>query len=477
MRNLIKNKKILLVGLGRLGGGAATAAFLAKRGAKLSVTDLNSAQELTSGLAKLKGLKIKYVLGKHREADFLNSDVIVFNQAVSANSKWARFAGENGKAIETDLSLMLKILNQVMPETEYIAITGTRGKTTTAVWTHHFLKPARIGGNIPALAPLKILDRILRAPQSGARKPLILEIPSYQLEYWELNQNLKAPKIAVITNLYVDHLNRHGNMKNYALAKSRVFSNQTDKDFLILNYDINNAPFFKRKPKSAIFYIALKSLPKNKNGLYCGGQKIIFQNNGQKKFVAEIENFSPHRKQNLLAALLVGYLYGKKWKEMAAKIPSLPAVPFRQEIVFKSGNLEIVNDSASTSPEGVAAAIDGFKPDIKKTALICGGADKMLDFKNLARKIKKEVPRKNLFLLGGSATEKLVAELEKLRYFKSKPRLSESVGEIIGAIKNRKCFEKIIFSPGAASFGKFKNEFDRGRKFNKIIKENFERGR
>ena len=176
--NLIKGKKILLVGLGRLGGGVATAKFLVENGAKLTVTDLNTAEELKGSLAKLKryfppchpelvsgsnklnafrsrnefgmteGLlsrhcsnKIKFVLGEHREEDFLNNDIIIFNQAVSVYNKWVQFARKNKKQIETDLSLMLKILSKERPQMEYIAVTGTRGKTTVTTWAHHFLKP------------------------------------------------------------------------------------------------------------------------------------------------------------------------------------------------------------------------------------------------------------------------------------------------------------------------------------------------
>jgi UDP-N-acetylmuramoylalanine--D-glutamate ligase len=314
-----------------------------------------------------------------------------------------------------------------------------------------------------------ILKKILK---SKSNQPLILEIPSAQLEYFELAKNFKPPKIAVITNLYIDHLNRHGDLKNYALAKARIFSSQKKNDFLILNYDLDNSLFLRRNPKSKIFYVSLKKLPVAKNGLYFAGDKIIFQNEKKRKFAAEIGNFSPHQKYNLLISLLAGRLYGKDWREMTERISSLPSVKFRQEVVFKNKNFVIVNDSAATSPDGAMAAIDNFGRQKNNLILVTGGTDKKLEFGGLSDKIKKRIKKENLFLLNGSATHKLVQELKKIKYFKkeSEPNLFENLKDILRKIKKDFSGGVILFSPASASFEKFKNEFDRGKKFNRLVK-------
>lgn len=466
---IFKNKKILLVGLGLLGGGEATARFLAESGAKLTITDLRKEKDLKKVVNNLKRYKVKFVLGEHREEDFRENEIIVFNQAVSASSKWVKLARENRKQTETDLTLFLKILKEKRPETDYVAITGTRGKTTTASWAHHFLKPAMLGGNIPESSPPVIFEKFFKTKNNA----LILEIPSAQLEYFEMAKKLKPPKISVITNLYIDHLNRHGDMKNYALAKSRIFSNQTKKDFLVLNYDNKNKEYFlKRKPKAGIFYVSLGKLPENKNGLSFIKDAIFFQNKKERKFVAMVKDFSPHQKYNLLSALLAGYLYGRKWKEMIDKIPSLPSVKFRQQVIFKNNKFFIVNDSAATSPEAAIAALESFGGKGKEIILITGGTDKNLEFNNLAGKIKKHVKQGNLFLLGGSATNKLISELNKIKYFnkKSGTRIFSDLRGILDNIKKRGRDGVVVFSPASASFEKFKNEFDRGDKFNKLVR-------
>lgn len=452
----------------------ATAKFLIKNGAKLTITDLNPKKELKNTLAKLKGLKANFVLGEHREEDFKNNDIIVFNPAVGIFNKWVKVAQKYKKPIENDLSLFLKLIG----DKKYAAITGTRGKTTSTTWAHHFLKPAIIGGNIPNAGLFKIIDKITDSKKDA---PLVLELSSFQLEFFK--KGLTPPKVVAITNLFSDHLNRYGTMDVYAKMKANIFLNQTKKDFLILNYDDKNKSFFlKENPKSRIFYISMKKLPATENGLYFAGNKIYFQLNGEKEFVAEVADFSGHQKYNLLTALLTAYLYnygdanmslgGKKWQIFTKKISTLPAIPFRQQVIFNKNGLMIINDSAATSPDGAIVAIERFK-NSKNFFLISGGTDKNLDFKKMAKRIKEILPSKNLFLLDGSATKKLIGELNKINYFKTAPIAFDNLKEIVDTVKKRVKTGVVVFSPAGASFEKFKNEFDRGRKFNKLVKNNF----
>lgn len=472
--NFIKNKKILLVGLGRLGGGLATAKFLIKNSAKLTITDLNPQKELKNTLAKLRGLKAKFILGEHRENDFKNNDIIVFNPAVGILNKWVKVAKKYKKPIENDLSLFLRLIGNK----KYALITGTRGKTTSTIWAHHFLKPAIVGGNIPEAGLFRIIEKIIALKKDT---PLVLESSSFQLEF--LKKGLTPPNVAAITNLHNDHLDRYGTMDIYAKMKVKIFLNQTKKDFLILNHDDKNKSFFlKEKPKSRIFYISLRKLPESESGLYFIGDKIYFQCNYKKEFIAEVANFSGHQKYNLLTALLTAYLYNygganmafgdERWKDFVERIPTLPIIPFRQEVVFNKKGLTIINDSAATSPDGAIAAIDRFK-NSKNVFLISGGTDKNLDFKKMANRIKEMISKKSLFFLDGSATKKLIGELNKIDYFKVNPVVFDNLREIVEAVKKRVKTGIILFSPAAASFEKFKNEFDRGRKFNKLIKQKF----
>ncbi|MCR4275593.1 MAG: UDP-N-acetylmuramoyl-L-alanine--D-glutamate ligase [Candidatus Wolfebacteria bacterium] len=464
-----KNKKVLLVGLGQLGGGVGTAKFLLKNNVNLAITDLRTNKELRKSLNKLKKFKMRFRLGGHDDRDFKNSDIIVFNPAVSAFSVWVKKAKKFGKEIYNDYTLFLKLLSFRNRPGKFIGITGTRGKTTVANWTAHFLSPAVLGGNIPGKGLLNIIDEIKND------KPAVLELSSYQLEYLDKKTPTIAPHIAVITNLFQDHLNRYKTMVKYGRIKSLIFSGQTRGDFLILNNDDKNLNFFlKEKPKSRLYFFSLKSLPPEKNGVFFRGEKIFFQENGDKKNIVAVKNLSPHQKHNLLASILVAYLSGESWETLTTKINNLPVIAFREEIVLKNKSFLIVNDSAATSPDGTIAAIERFKRFKNRFFLICGGTDKDLDFSGLAGYIKKNILPRNLFLLKGSATLELISCLNKIGYFKKsgEKHLHDTLEEIIRKLSKVKK-GVIVFSPAAASFEKFKNEFDRGNKFNKLVKKYF----
>lgn len=465
---LFKNKKVLLVGLGILGGGVGTANYLIKEGAHLTITDLKTAKELEKSIKKIKttGYEVNYHLGKHDEKDFNWADIVVFNQSVPFNSHWVKFAKKLKKPIESDLTIFSESLKQ--NNGEYIGITGTRGKTTTSNWLNHFLPEATMGGNMP--------EKGLSYLATLRNKLFVLELSSFQLEY--SNSKTLPPHIAIITNLYVDHINYHGSLQKYFEAKFKIFKNQNQEDFLIINRDNKNTPLIlKAKSKSKIYFFSLSPLSDNEDGIFTDKDEIFFQENREKKLICKLKkDFSGHLRSNLLPAMLGSYLQGKTWKEICGKIGGLPQVPFRQEIILKNKSLTIVNDSAATSPEATIAAIDRFSiPQNQSLILICGGTDKQLDFKDLAKKIKENILRDNLYLLEGSATAMLIKELIQIKYFdpKNKIILFPTIEKIIREIKDRGNQKKmtIIFSPGGSSFEKFKNEFDRGEKFNKLIRK------
>jgi UDP-N-acetylmuramoylalanine--D-glutamate ligase len=495
MKNL-KNKKVILVGLGRLGGGVEAAKYFASQGAQLTITDAQYKDALADSLAQLKKFKnITYKLGAQGAGDFKGQEIAVFNQAVPAASPLVKFAKKHCKEVHNDLTYFLSEIDSRLPsfakgferprrgndrQRGYIGVTGTRGKTTTATWIGHFLKPSVVGGNMPENGLFKILSRFPR-PSLGNKNPLILELSSFELEY--MRAGLLAPHIAVITNLHQDHLNRHGTMREYLRVKANLFKYQTKDDFLILNLDNpHTKEFLKLKPKAQICFVSL-SHTNQAETLYVYQGTIVFLHKGMLHAVGKVpEGYSPHMQYNLLASLLAAHLAGKSWAELMKKIPSLPQIPFRQELLkiskYRNFDISIYNDSASTSPEGAIAAIERFASP--HTAFIMGGTDKLLDFTLLARAIKKSVPAENLFLLEGSGTKKLISAISETRSRKfprpslGNPRTFGNLEEIVRLLaKNKHKFKIIVFSPGAASFEKFKNEFDRGREFTRIIEKYF----
>ncbi len=470
INKFIEDKKILVVGLGILSGGVSTCLWLLKHKAKLTITDLKQKKDLKKSLKRLErySSKIKLVLGKHNKNDFKNNDIIVLNQGVLVkNNPYLKIASQANKLIENEMSLFFRFNKNPV-----IAVTGSWGKTTITNWIGHLLRgkynDVVAGGNTPDKPVLSFLDKL------KINNPIVLELPSCSLELVKLKY--KAPKIAIITNLYRDHLNRHGNMKNYARAKAHIFQNQKDTDYLILNYDNKWTKFFlSLKPLSQVYFISHNPLPKGKNGIFNKKDQIYYQKDQKKKLIFNASKFAKywgeHNLDNLMISILATKLFGLTFTQIKKQITSLSQVKFRQEIIFESKKLLVVNDSSATSPDATIVALKRFNKEKNGNfILIIGGTDKNLRFKRLAEEIKKTILPKNLVILNGSASKKLVKELNKIKYF-NKYFVFESLEECFYySLCQRKQKKRniILFSPAATSFEKFKNEFDRAEQFNKL---------
>jgi UDP-N-acetylmuramoylalanine--D-glutamate ligase len=459
MKNpVVDGKKALLVGVGILGGGLSMAKYLLENGADLTITDQRSQEDLKDTISKLSN-NIKYTLGEHRESDFETADVIIFNPAVSYFSEWVQLAQKLNKEFYNDYSFFLESIRTKEPKPIVIGVTGTRGKTTISTWIDHLLPDSTLGGNIPEANLLKIINEDTPV--------YVLELSSFQLEY----PSESSPNIAVLTNIYVDHLNRYKTFEKYQEVKFNIFKNQTEKDVLVLNLDeAITAEVLAEKPRAKLFFISLSELPKDKNGLYFEKDSVIYQFEGKRTKAAAVKGLAPHEKTNLLTAMLVAHLMGVPGEQIAAEIKDLPNPKFRQEVIVSNKNFTVVNDSAGTSPDATIAAIEKYKG--KDLILITGGADKNLDFKDLAKKIAENVKPENLYLLEGSATRKLIKELTKLLYI-SEVAEYENLEDIIDVISQEYSKGTIVLSPASASFEKFNNEFDRGETFNKLVEKYF----
>lgn len=393
-----KNKKVVVMGLGLHGGGVGVARFFAKQGADVLVTDLKTKKQLKKSIDKLKELDIEFVLGRHREKDFEEADLVIKNPAVPADSSYLKKA----KQVKTDVQIFFDLF-----EGEIIGITGTKGKSTAATLIYELLKSKYsnifLAGNI-GVSPLETLGK------TNKKSKVILELSSFELEDLK-----KSPHIAIITTLFEDHLNRYKSFKEYINSKKPIFKFQTKGDALFLNKDNKHTRAFAKEAKS----------------------KVIFFEEGKE-------------------ALAVADYYDIKSPKKI--INSFKGVPHRQQYIATKKGVKYINDTASTTPQSTILAISKFK----NVVLIAGGEDKNLDYKNLAKEIKKKV--KGLILLPGTATDKIKKGLDYT--------IAKSMKEAVSkASKTAKRGDTVLLSPGAASFNLFENEFDRGNQFIKYVKE------
>ena len=213
-KEFFTGKKVLIMGLGRFGGGVDAAEFAVKAGAKMIVTDLAQQQQLADSVDRLKGFAdIEFHFGCHQESDFEWADIIIVNPAVPDDNRFLKIARQHNKFITSQINIFF----QLCPAT-VIGVTGTNGKSTTAALLAHLLRSHEkvwLGGNIGNRPLLAVIDQIKSSDL------VVLELSSFQTK--QLAQIQKGPQAALLTNLTPNHLDRHGSFADYCTAKENIF--------------------------------------------------------------------------------------------------------------------------------------------------------------------------------------------------------------------------------------------------------------
>lgn len=439
--DLFKNKKITIMGLGLLGSGLGDARFFAESGADLTITDLKTQEQLKDSIKQLKKYKnVKFVLGKHDLKDFKDKDFILKAGGVPLDSEFIAEAEKNKVPVQMSASLFAKLT-----PANVIGVTGTRGKSTVAQLIYAILsldakknkKRVYLGGNVKGLSTLELL------PFATMKDDVVLELDSWRLQGFDGFSS----HVSVFTNLMPDHMNYYKNdMARYFADKANIYKFQTDKDILIISKDTQKwIKKYGPKPVGQVIVADVKDLPKN----------------------WKLQIVGEHNKQNVALARAATKAMGVSDAVIKKAVESFKAMPGRLELVKKYKGIEIYNDTNATTPEAARAALKSFKPD-KKTILIFGGADKTLDTKDFLKIIPEYV--KAGVVLPGSGTDKIKKELEKIGKKVPLTFVKDMRSGVAIALARAKKGDRIILSPGFASFGLFKNEYDRGEQFDKAVK-------
>lgn len=445
-----KNKKVTIMGLGLHGGGLASALFFLKEGAQVTITDLRSKEILEPTLSKLKSYNIKLTLGEHINSDFENADIVIKNPGVPSSSPFLKLA----KRVESDISIFLSRVNCPV-----IAITGSKGKSSTVSAIYHVLKKVepncKLGGNI-TVSPLTFIEDVNNST------PVILELSSWQLADLKGKESFN-PAIAAITNIMNDHQNSYNSLTDYASDKGVIF--ERVKEFGIINYNDDFKEFFMKILKADHLFFSNKNEGENFNGGYIDNNKEgWYQENGEKIFILPNDLTLPgeHQRENLLLAGIILYKFGVGIDIIRNGLKEFKGIPHRMELFLEQNGIKYYNDSAATIPEAVCAAIEALNEPIN---LITGGTDKELEFEIIKDSFK--LP-KSIYLLEGTGTDKMIPILDKENIKYNGPY--NSLESLINELKNNiQRGDSVLFSPGATSFGMFNNEFHRGNQFKEII--------
>jgi len=481
--------KVLIMGLGLHGGGLESARFLLKRGAALTVTDLRDEQTLSPSIEQLEAAResssnrasIRYVLGRHEINDFRSADMVIKNPGVRPDSPFLQVA----RRIETDISLFLSaIVNGPFP-IRLTAVTGSKGKSSTASALYWVLarsgvnKKAYLGGNI-TVSPLAFLDDL------RAGDDVVLELSSWQLGDLRGrmmdNCPLLKPKAAVLTPIMPDHLDRYGSMEAYVADKRVIYQGQDSGDFTVAQDDDWGRSFLAESRAVPLMYSDVP-LPENVAGgwieghngpglawLHGGGEQVDLVELVPSRLLVP----GRHQKQNLLASGLALLGLGLPPETIREGLGTFPGIEHRLERFHEAGGITFYNDSAATIPEAAAAALEALCSDENGNGggliLVTGGTDKNLDFSPLAQAGRRAQGLKAVILLAGSGSEKLRSLLAGSGVVPVGPfdALDDAVAAALEAAAPG---DRVLLSPGCASFGMFLNEFDRGRKWKDAVKQ------
>ncbi len=447
--------RVLVFGLGLHGGGVAVTNWLIKHGAKVTVTDIKTEQELAVSLAKLKSRSIKLVLGRHPLSLLKDCDMIIQNPGVPTDHDLLKVARKEGILIENEASLFLKLC----PTKNIAAVTGTRGKSTTVSLLGAVLKKINpktvVAGNIRDNLLFDVLDSLKNDSF------VVLELSSWQLEVVGVHK-LKIP-YAVITNVLPDHLDRYKSFTDYIQAKTMIFTGQEADDSLILNWDNLNTRKMVKQAKAKVYWFSVKK--QVSQGCYIKDKKVYFTAGKINEILFRISDISlpgKHNLSNVLAAVVTARLLGVTADKIKTAVKEFKGLHDRLEYIKTINKVFYYNDTTSTSPDATKAALNTFKKH--KIILIAGGTDKKLSYRDLAKHIKKRV--KVLILLPGTATVKLQKELIGYKKIILATTMTQAVN---WAKKVAAAGDVVLLSPGSASFGLFKHEFDRGEAFKKAV--------
>jgi UDP-N-acetylmuramoylalanine--D-glutamate ligase len=447
----LKNKRVLVVGLGK--SGLSAAMFLREQGARVTVSDTRSAVALAKEIPALLEAGIMVESGGHGLLTFRRQDLIVVSPGVPMDTPEVKQVVTFGLPVIGELELASRYL-----QGRVVAITGSNGKTTTTTLVGKIFSdagvPTLVGGNIG----LPVIDLVAKSrPETVS----VLEVSSFQLETVEEFH----PWIAVVLNITPDHLDRHGSFESYAAAKARITERQTAEDFLVLNAEDKAAQMVALKTKAQIFWFSGRR--PIKQGAFVHGESILFvPREGAKAEpvmpVSDIHLKGSHNVENVLAAVCTARLAKIPAESIRASVAGFAAVEHRLELVKVVNGVEFYNDSKATNVDAAMKAVASFAGGIH---LILGGKDKDSDYGLMSGMLKERV--KIVYTIG-SAAEKIERQLQGVVKIVPAETLQVAVAR---AAKAAAIGDVVLLSPACSSFDQFENYEQRGRVFRQLVNE------
>jgi UDP-N-acetylmuramoylalanine--D-glutamate ligase len=443
----VRGKRVLVVGLGK--SGVASATFLQAQGAKVTVSDSKSEAQLRQEIPLLLDRGITVETGHHGERTFRDQDLIVISPGVPVDQPQLEQARKQGIRVIGEIELAAQFVAG-----HVVAITGSNGKTTTTSLCGDIIKAGGkktlVGGNIGTPA-------ISFAEEADEDTWSVLEISSFQLETIE---RFRA-EIAAVLNITPDHLDRHGTFEKYAAAKERIFENQRESDYAVLNADNEPCVEIAKRLKSHILWFS--RLHEVKQGAFVRDGMIMFRDRKDEREIMPVNDMllkGAHNIENVLAAVCVGIAAGVKPEEIHKAVSQFKAVEHRLEYTATVNGVDYYNDSKATNVDATIKALESFS---KGVHLILGGKDKGSPYTILNDLLHERA--KAVYTIGAAAS-KIEAEVKGVEVVHAETLENAVKLASQRAVKG----DVVLLAPACASFDQFQSYEHRGRVFKELVR-------
>ena len=443
----VKGKKISVIGAARSGIGAAK--LVKKLGGTPFVSDFSPEEKLKDALYQLEKENISFEFGGHSDRVY-ESALMIVSPGVPNDSQVLQNARAKGIKLISEIEFAFHYCKG-----KIIAITGTNGKTTTTSLCGHVFNTCgyktHVAGNIGVAFSEIVID--VREGEFVS-----LEVSSFQLD---LIENFK-PTVAMILNITTDHLNRYENsLDKYAKSKQRIYENQDEKDFLILNKDSQAVMKYLSEHKSKSFFFSLNE--EQNDGCFYSDGEVVFRLNGKESFHCsrnDINIRGEHNLANAMSVICSAKVFNLDNAGIVKGLKTFESVEHRLEMVREIKGVKYVNDSKATNVDSVWYALKSFDEPI---LLILGGQDKGNDYEQIKDLVIQKV--KKIYAIGSSA-EKV------FNFFSSnvKVDLEKTMEDAVkSACREAKEGDVVLLSPACASFDMFNNYEHRGKVFKEAV--------
>ncbi len=438
---------VLVAGAGKT--GIATANRLCGWGEAVTLTDSKSIDKIDKGNLEQLNEKVKLEADGYENVIGIDFDMVVTSPGIPWDSELLTSFRGRDIPVVSEVELAFRNL-----EGDWIAVTGTNGKSTTTLMVGEMLKAA----GIPSVVCGNIGNPVIGEETLFQSKKLVVaELSSFQLEGVESF----APKVAAILNITPDHLDRHYDMKNYREIKSRIFQKQGAGDYCVLNYDDRTAASLADEVPSKVFWFSIKK--SLKDGFCIKSGDIVLMAGGEETRIgasSEMKLLGRANLENGLAASSIAYCAGASLDALRKVLFSFEGLPHRMELVGEIDSVRYINDSKATN---VNASIKGLAGIDNSLFVILGGRDKNGDFLLLSELIKE---KRATAILVGEATAKI------FRFFAGYDKVFK-VGSLEEAVEfaflKATPGSSVVLSPACASFDMFRNFEERGEAFRQIV--------